>query len=333
MFAGLVLLVVLGLFGSTVPTPFVAIGRGPTYDTLGVVAGTPVVAIADLPTYPTSGQLNMTTVGVTSGITTAQALGMWIAGDRQVVPRSAVVPPGESQEEAMARNAELFTDSQSAAEGAAISYLGLPVAVYVGDVVPGSAATGVLEADDVILEIAGRPVTTIAGLRAIMATTRPGQQVPVLLRRGADDPREVQVTLGRLPETEQGALGILPAARPVDEGDIVISLADVGGPSAGLVFALAVIDKLTPGELTGGRLVAGTGTIASTGEVGPIQGIRFKMLAAREAGATVFLVPGGNCDEARSAVPEGLQTARVDDLSSAVAALDLVRAGVTPPSC
>lgn len=331
--AGVLLLVALTLFGVAVPTPFVAIGRGPTFDTLGAVDGTPVVAIPDLPTYPTSGRLNMTTVGVTSGITAVEAIGMWVAGDRQVVPRSAVVPPGETEEEALARNAQLFADSQSAAEGAAITYLGLPATVYVGGVVADSAAAGVLESGDVLVEIAGQPVTTLAGLRAVMAGTRPGQQVPLRLRRGDTEPRDVVLTLGSLPGMEQGALGILPAARPAGAGDIVISLGDVGGPSAGLVFALAVVDKLTPGELTGGRFVAGTGTIMSTGEVGPIEGIRFKMLAAREAGAEVFLVPGGNCEEARTAVPEGLQTVRVDDLTGAVAALDLIRSGGTPPAC
>lgn len=332
-FAGLALLIVLGIFGATVPTPFVAVGRGPTFDTLGEVDGTPVVAIAGLPTYPTSGHLNMTTVGVTSGLTAAQVLGLWFAGDRQVVPRSAVVPPGESEEEAQARNARLFTDSQTAAEGAAVTYLGLPATVYVGGIVDDSASAGLLETGDVLLDVAGQPVTTLDGLRAVLAGTRPGQEVPVRLRRGDAEPREVMVRLGTLPGTEHGALGILPYARPANDQDIVISLGDVGGPSAGLMFALAAVDKLTPGELTGGRFVAGTGTIVSSGEVGEIQGIRFKMLAAREAGATVFLVPGGNCEEARTAVPEGLQIVRVDDLRGAVAALDTLRVGGTPPTC
>lgn len=333
LLSGLTLLVMLAVFGATVPTPFVAVGRGPTFDTLGTIEGTPVVAIPGLPTYPTSGQLNMTTVGVSTGITAVQALGLWAAGDRQVVPRSAVVPPGESESESLARNAKLFAESQTAAEGAAITYLGLPATVYVGGVIADSASAGVLEAGDVLLDIAGQPVDTLADLRSVMAGTRPGQQVPVHLRRGDAEPRDVLVTLGSLPEMPQGALGILPAARPQRAGDIVISLGDIGGPSAGLIFALAVVDKLTPGELTGGRFVAGTGTILSSGEVGPIEGIRFKMAAAGEAGATVFLVPGANCEAARPTAPEGLQLVRVDDLAGAVAALDTLRSGGTPAGC
>lgn len=323
----------LAVFGVTVPTPFVAIGRGPTFDTLGTIEGTPVVAIPALPTYPTSGQLNMTTVGVASGITAAEALGLWAAGDRQVVPRSAVVPPGETEEEALARNAQLFADSQTAAEGAALTYLGLPATVYVGGIVADSAAAGVLETGDVLLDIAGQPVGTLPGLRSVMAGTQPGQQITVRLRRGDAEPQDFLITLGSLPGMEQGALGILPAARPQRPEDVVISLGDVGGPSAGLIFALAIVDKLTPGELTGGRFVAGTGTILSSGEVGPIEGIRFKMAAAREAGAAVFLVPGGNCEAALPTAPEGLQLIRVDDLTGAVAALDTLRSGGTPAGC
>lgn len=332
-FMGLVLLLMLGVFATTVPTPFVAVGRGPTFNTLGDVEGKPVVAVNDLPTYPTSGHLNMTTVGVASGLTAAQVLTGWVARDRQVLPRSVLVPPGETEEQAQARNARLFADSQISAEGAALTYLQLPVSIYVGGVLAQSAAAGVLEPGDVLLAIGGRPVTTLPQLREVMSATRPGQQITVTVRRGDAAPTELPLTLGSLPDAPQGALGILPAARPVNDDEIVISLGDIGGPSAGLMFALAVVDKLTPGELTGGRFVAGTGTIDSAGAVGEIEGIRFKMLAAREAGATVFLVPEGNCAEAATEVPAGLQTVKVADLEGAVAALDEIRAGGTPPAC
>ncbi|MGE0297210.1 MAG: PDZ domain-containing protein [Dehalococcoidia bacterium] len=333
VFLGLVLLLMLSLFGATVPTPFVAVGRGPTFDTLGIVEGKPVVAVHDLPTYPTTGHLNMTTVGVTSGLSAVQVLGMWLSRDRQVLPRAVLVPPGETEEQAQARNARLFTDSQVSAEGAALTYLGLPVAVYVGGVLPGSAAEGQLERGDVLVAIAGRPVATLAELREELSGTRPGERATLTIRRGDAEPHDVELTLGSLPDAPQGALGILPAARPLREDEIVISLGDVGGPSAGLMFALAIVDKLTPGDLTGGRFVAGTGTIDSAGTVGEIEGIRFKMLAAREAGATVFLVPDGNCEEARGEAPDGLQTVRVADLTGAVKALDEIRSGGTPPSC
>lgn len=334
LFTSIALLILLGLLGATVPVPFVAVGRGPSFDTLGELNGSPVVTVADLPTFPTSGHLNMTTVGVTSGLTGVQALGLWWAGDRQLIPRNAVVRPGESDDEAAARNAQLFSDSQTAAKGAAVTYLNLPATVYVEELSPQSPAAGALEKGDVLLAIDGQPIDGLPRLRAVMAETRPGQQVVVQERRGDAPPREVPITLGEMPGgNHHGLLGIVPAARPVRDDQIAISLGDVGGPSAGLIFALAIVDKLTPGEITGGRFVAGTGAIHSTGAVSQIQGIRFKMLAAREAGATVFLVPADNCAEAREFGPEGLQTVRVADLAGAVAALDLLRSGGTPASC
>jgi PDZ domain-containing protein len=121
--------------------------------------------------------------------------------------------------------------------------------------------------------------------------------------------------------------------RPDVDFDIIISLAEVGGPSAGLMFALAIVDKLTPGALTGNTFVAGTGAIDTGGEVGPIGGIPLKMIRAREAGASVFLVPAGNCAEAVQRVPEGLRLVRVGTLAEAVQSLDALQAGQQPPGC
>ena len=147
----------------------------------------------------------------------------------------------------------------------------------------------------------------------------------------------IELGLGQHPDPAQppgrGYLGITVADRPDVDFEITISLADVGGPSAGLMFALSIVDKLTPGPLAGDTFVAGTGAIKSDGEVEPIGGIRFKMLRAREAGASVFLVPAGNCEEAAGRVPEGLQLVRVAALSDAVHALDALQAGQQPPGC
>jgi Lon-like protease len=322
------------VLGTVTPAPFVAVGRGPTYDTLGEVAGAEVVAIDELPTYPTSGQLNMTTVGVTDGLTMQQALAMWASGDFQVVPRHTLFPPGVSGAEVTERNRAMFVDSQTNAEGAALAHLGMPVRVVVEGLTPDSPVAGILEPGDELKAVAGRTLTTYDDLTAALADTRPGQRIPLTFRHGDGGPRQVTVTLGaRSDGAPQGALGLLPGARPLEEDRIVISLQDIGGPSAGLMFALATVDKLTPGQLTGGRFVAGTGTIHSTGTVGEINGIPFKMRAAREAGATVFLVPAGNCAQAAEAAPVGLQLIRVATLDDAVTGLDALRAGRTPVGC
>jgi Lon-like protease len=329
----LALLLSIAVLGSVLPAPFVALGRGPTFDTLGAVDGTEVVAIRNLPTFPTSGHLNMTTVGVETQLTMLNALAFWVADDRRVVPRSTLFPPEIPPAEVAEQNRQQFLDSQTAAEVAALGYLGLPTTVLVEGLTEGSASAGVLAPQDVILAVAGRPVDTFDDLRGALVGTHPGQQVIVRFQRGDAPPQEATVTLGPRPDGPDGALGLLPGVRPSDDNDVVISLGDVGGPSAGLMFALAVVDKLTPGELTGGRFIAGTGTIGPFGTVGPINGIPFKMLVASEVGATVFLVPTANCAEALATAPEGLQLVRVDDLAGAVAALETLDAGGVPASC
>ena len=150
--------------------------------------------------------------------------------------------------------------------------------------------------------------------------------------------RYVTVTLwpGAVPASASATEAGEPIVRPAVEpraGDIRISLGDVGGPSAGLMFALAVVDKLSPGELTGGRFVAGTGAIDAAGDVSPIGGIPFKMRAARDAGATVFLVPDDNCAEAAATAPDGLQLVRVSGLRDAVGQLEALNAGAPVTSC
>lgn len=327
------LMAALVFLGAVVPAPVVAIGRGPTYDTLGDIDGTPVVAIENLRTYPTSGQLNMTTVGVTDRLTMLRSVALWASDEYRVVPRSSVFPPELSGTEIAQRNRAQFVDSQTSAEGAALSYLGLPSKIVVEQLTARSPSAGVLEPGDVLNAVAGAELTTYRDLTDALAGTRPGEEIPVRYVRDGAAPEQAVVTLGPRPDGPQGVLGLIPGARPVDEDAIVISLADIGGPSAGLMFALAVVDKLTPGELTGGAFIAGTGTVGSIGPVGGIDGIPFKMRAARDAGATVFLVPAANCTEARSAAPDGLTLVRVDDLAGAVASLDTLRTGGSPAGC
>lgn len=330
---GLVLLAALVLVGAVVPAPVVAVGRGPTFDTLGDVEGSPVVAIdEELRTYPTSGRLNMTTVGVTDGLTLLRSIGLWASDEHRVVPRNAVFPPELTGAEVTERNRQQFVGSQTSAEAAALSHLGMPVDVVVEQLTADSPAAGVLEPGDVLTAVDGEPLSTYRDLTAALADTEPGDRIAVAFRRGATA-QDGFVALAPRPDGPQGALGVIPGARPVDEDAIVFSLADIGGPSAGLMFALAVVDKLTPGALTGDRFVAGTGTIASIGPVGPIDGIPFKMRAAKDAGATVFLVPAANCAEALATAPDDLRLIRVDDLAGAVTSLDELAADGSPASC
>jgi PDZ domain-containing protein len=331
--------VVLALVGGLVRVPYVALGPGPTYDTLGSVEGTPVVQVTGEPTYPTSGQLRMTTVSVSDDVTLFGAAALWISGRYALAPREDYFKPGETEEDVERQNKKMFQDSQSNAEVAALRYLGYPVKVLVQEITKGAPADNVIAPGDRLLVVNGTKITSQEDVRAALMGTMPGQQVMVTVQHEDQPERTVPITLGRAgdfnpdDQRSEGFMGMLP----VDRADVpfrtTITLQDVGGPSAGLIFALAIVDRLTPGELEAGQSVAGTGEIDVKGNITPIGGIPFKMVAAREAGATTFLVPAANCAEAMERVPDGLRLIKVDTLSTAVRALEDMPAGRPVPSC
>ena len=326
-----VLAVLLGVLGTSVPVPMVALGPGPTFDTLGDVNGAAVVTVDGLATYPTTGHLNMTTVSVADRLTVVDVLRAWAEEDHEVVPRSEVFPPGKTDDQVRAENTQQFASSETNAEVAAMSQLAIPTRVVVGALVPDSPAAGTLQVGDELVAVSGRPVATPASVVDALTGTSPGQNVTVAYRRGGQE-RSATIALGPSGDRARGLLGVRPAVEPRD-GDIKINLGDVGGPSAGLMFALAVVDKLSPGPLTGGRFVAGTGAVDATGKVAPIGGIPFKMRAAHDAGATVFLVPDQNCAEAKANAPAGLQLVRVTALGDAVHQLESLDAGTPVVAC
>jgi PDZ domain-containing protein len=329
-----VLAAVLGLAGATVRVPFVALGDGPTFDVLGDQSGRPIIDISGpVPTYPTSGQLRMTTVAVTSQVTLFGAIAMWVTGSHEVVPREQVYPSGQTSQQVDAENTRQFSQSEDDAQTAALRYLGYPTAVQVADVTTPGPSSAVLRTGDRLLVVGGRAVTTPQDVVDAVGGVPPNTPVPVRIQRGGPTLDVTVTTAARPGDPGKGYLGITAASQVVSPATIKIGLADVGGPSAGLVFATAIVDKLTPGDLTGGQEIAGTGTIDADGRVGPIGGIRFKMDAARHDGATAFLVPAGNCSEAARTAPSGLLLARVSDLREGVSAVQDLAAGRTPPTC
>jgi Lon-like protease len=329
--AAALLAALLAVLGTSLPVPLVALGPGPTYDTLGDVNGSAVVTVDGLPTFPTSGHLNMTTVAVSDRLTFVDVLRAWVSGARQVVPRSQIFPPGKTDDQVRDENTQQFASSETNAEVAAMTQLAIPTRVVVGAVVPDSPAAGALQVGDELVAVSGRSVGSPVAVADALAGTRPGQNITVTFRRAGQE-RTADLALGTSADRAQGLLGVRPTVEP-RAGDIKISLGDIGGPSAGLMFALAVVDKLSPGELTGGRFVAGTGAIDAAGTVSPIGGIPFKMRAARDAGATVFLVPDQNCAEAAANAPTGLQLVRVTGLGDAVHQLEALDAGTPAVSC
>ncbi|UIZ92643.1 PDZ domain-containing protein [Corynebacterium sp. CNCTC7651] len=313
--------------------PYAAQGPGPMFDTLGEVKGEPVIAIEGAETDETSGTLNMTTVSVRTNMTLPQAIGRWIGAGDTLVPINQVLPPDLSHEEMREYNQRAFVSSEASATVAAMHYLGRPTQVVVHDVVEDAPAAGVLEPEDAILAIDGQEVATPSEVQQRVRAHGPGDTITVTLRRNGEE-RDAQVTLGASEDNEkQALLGILMTSEPADGVTVTYNLNDVGGPSAGMIFALAVIDLLSPGELTGGHVVAGTGTINDAGEVGPIGGITHKIAGARDAGVELFLAPEGNCADAQRVNTGEMVVAAVGSLDDAVKAMEDFSAGRAVAAC
>jgi PDZ domain-containing protein len=333
LIVALVPIVVFGVLLAAVTVPFVSLGPGPAFDTLGEVDGKQVVDIKGTQTHPTSGHLDMTTVSQRDDLSLAEALTLWLSGQEQLMPRDLVYPPGQSREEIDKANDADFRESEHSAEYAALGYLKYPQAVTVAAVTDPGPSVGKLQAGDSVQAVNGTPVATVEQFTSYLKNTKPGQPVTVDFRRKNAPPGVAQITLGSNKDRKYGFAGLSVMNAPWAPFVVDFNLANVGGPSAGLMFSLAVVDKLTTGNLAGSKFVAGTGTIKPDGTVGRIGGIVHKMTAARDAGATVFLVPAENCYEATSDKLPGLQLVKVDNLGGAVNALHAVTSGGQPPSC
>jgi PDZ domain-containing protein len=329
-------LLLVGLIAATWNTkvPYVALGPGPTYDTLALQGGPsskPVIQVDGTKTYPSKGQLRMVTVGVAPELTLSQALRGWLNGDEAVWPRELVYPPDKTQEEVDQENVDDFKQSQSSAETVALRQLGYPVHVRITDVAKGQPAAGKLAVGDVIEMVDGTPITSSQKLIDVLRGKPAGTDHTFEVTRGNE---KVTVVV----PTKAGSDGVARVGISTEQLQphpftITIDLAGIGGPSAGLMFALGVTDKLTEEDLTGGLHIAGTGSIDDEGNVGPIGGIPQKLVAAKQDGATVFLVPAANCAEALDNAVAGLQMVKVQTYAGALHELETLRNGGQPTRC
>ncbi|MFI2610866.1 PDZ domain-containing protein [Kitasatospora sp. NPDC018619] len=359
MLAATLLLIALLCVSVLMKVPYTEMSPGPTYNTLGNQGGKPVISISGHESYPTTGHLNMTTVQVTGAKyepSLVNAVVGWLRDDVLVVPHDNVYPKGQSDADAKKQNAEEFASSEDSARTAALKQLGVPVGseLIVKSVTAGAPAEGRLHAGDQIVAVDGTPVGAVDQVAAAVTRHKPGESVVFTVvprvkdANGAAAPggkTDVTVPTVRAKDLDPSApaeraglavVGIGTGIRHTYPFQIDIGLQDVGGPSAGLMFSLGIIDKLTPGgDLTGGRFVAGTGTIDDDGKVGPIGGISMKLIAARDAGAEYFFTPSSNCAEASKNTPSGLTLIKADTLDGALKSLELVRSGQTGalPSC
>jgi PDZ domain-containing protein len=336
LITGAVLLLALLVGGSQLPVPYAELGPGPTLDTLGVdQSGQQIIRLTNREPSKTTGHLNLTTVSVRDRLDLLGAMRGWLDPERAVVPREEIFPPGQTQQQTDAKNTQDFVTSQNSAELAALAYLD-KTKVVVSQVAADSPSRGKLAAKDTITKVQGTPVGDVTDLGKVLGGTAPGTTVTVdYVRNGRPGTAEITTAKGTDEDGKPRAvLGVGVSLESIAPFMVKITLDDrIGGPSAGLMFALGILDKVGPANLTGGRFIAGTGTIDVTGEVGPIGGIPLKLIAARDKGATAFLVPSGNCAEASRRPPAGLTLIKVDTLAGAVQALEALKAGKPTPHC
>lgn len=326
---GLLLISAIALFGVWLfPTPYVIEQPGPTYNVLGADADQQIISIDGAPTYATTGNLDLLTVQVVGNRERTPSwldiFSAWMDPSKSVLLLDQVFPANQTQEESEAESSAMMEQSQQEAIAVALTELGykIPVELYVSEVSKNSPASGKIVAADFVRTVDGVKVTTIEQLREQVNRFDGSTPVSLVVSRAG-----VEKTFELSPvKDETGAyrLGLLVGYKYDFPIQVNLKLADVGGPSGGMMFALGIYDKLTPGPLTGGNFIAGTGTIDGSGVVGPIGGIQQKMFGAANAGAKYFLAPAENCGEVVGHTPAGLTVFRIENFEDALTAVEKI---------
>lgn len=313
------------------PTPYVIEQPGPAYNVLGSDSGKQIISIQNAPTYKTSGNLDLLTVQIAGNRERTpswlEIFSAWMDPSKSVLPIDQVFPANQTAEESTAESTAMMEQSQQEAIAVALKNLGyeVPVQLYVSEVSKASPSSGQIVAADFIQKVNGIRVTTIEELRKNVNEFDGQNPLKVELTRKGET--KVFSITPKKDETGAYRIGILVGYKYDFPVKVDLQLGDVGGPSGGMMFALGIYDKLTPGELTGGKYIAGTGTIDGSGLVGPIGGIQQKMFGAQKAGAKYFLAPKDNCRELEGHVPSGMKVFKVTNFKDALTTVETIGAG------
>ncbi|WP_418062583.1 PDZ domain-containing protein [Pimelobacter simplex] len=319
------LVLILGGVAASVPLPYASYSPGPTFDILGKDAdNAEVIQVDGYKAYYDKGQIRFTTVVASSyddKLSLGEALSRWVDPDKAVVPYDVVHPKDRTAEQEKAEGAVQMTTSQDVAKAVALHELGydVPEAIQVALVVDKGAAEGKLLVRDIVKEVDGQPVTSTEQVVKAVRQHDDGSLVELRIVR---DKRELTVRIKPKVEDGQGKIGVSLGVGYEFPFQINLRVdPTVGGPSAGLMFSLAIYDTLTPGSLTGGATVAGTGELAPDGQVGPIGGIQQKIAGAEAAGAKLFFVPKDNCSDVQGLDPD-LRLVKATTMTEARKALE-----------
>lgn len=327
-----VILVGGGLYAVLAPTPYLVEQPGPVYNVFSNVGGVPIISVEGHKSYPTTGSLNMLTVTLQGD--SARGASWLNVGLAKIDPSLAIVnktdiyPPGWDDAKLNQDAEQMMVDSQANAKAAALNLLHIPFksSIKITEVSKSSPAGKYLKASDTLVTVDGKVAKNIDELRNIVAATKGKRPLAFVIKRGS-----VEKTFNITPVLNKGEwrVGVYVQEVPEFPFKINIEVGDVGGPSGGQILALAVYDKLTPGALTGGMNIAGTGTVDPEGNIGPIGGIRQKMYGALRAGVHYFLAPDTNCDEVIGHIPDGLNVFKVHTLKDSLKAVAAIKAGNT----
>ena len=309
--------------------PVVALTPGPMEDVLARLK------IEGSRVYDSEGKLYLTSVGIDDSVRFYEALLDMANRDVQLVPRAELYPAEQDSTEIDKENTALMDRSKETATVVALREVGYeiePAGVEVTQVVSGAPADGKLRAGDEILEADGRAVDSTDEVRKAITSHKPGERVAFRVERGKDQ-QNVSVEVQELEDEPRVGI-LLRDLFPTLPVKVTIETENnIGGPSAGLMFTLSIIDKLTREDLTGGRRIAGTGEIALDGSVLPVGGVGEKLIAVRRLGVTTFLIPAENCAGVRGQVPDGLRLVKVAKIDDALRFLRDPKAAETAPGC
>lgn len=336
--AGSLLALLAGML-IVLPVPYARIAPGPATDTLGAVDGKTLIEIKGRESYPVTGKLELTTVSITNPdhrMSLIEAVTGWFRPSVAVVPKDTIYDKSKSAAEIQTENQLAMATSQQHATAAALKALNIPIESYVQveGLTEGKPADTVLDLGDRILEVDGAKVEKPEDVVEAVRKHKPGEKVTVKFSRAGKESTESITTVPNPDKPTVPFVGLVPGVGYKFPFEVKIELDNVGGPSAGMMFALGIIERLTPEAITGGKIVAGTGTIDDDGTVGKIGGIVMKIRGAKRTGATVFMVPAENCREAANGAPKGITLVKVDKLTTALSALEAIRTGKgTFPQC
>jgi PDZ domain-containing protein len=314
--------VALGLLAAYITVPYYTLGPGPAKDVSELVHVSGGERV-----YPSAGNFFLTTVAVsTEPVSIFEAFIGWLDPAVSVVPRTTVVRPGLTDEQQSQYNSLDMEESKYSALIAALHTTGfdtpaIPGARVIG-VAGGFPAEGKLKNGDLIIAVNGVAVRDVeSAVRPIVSKPIGSKVTVTVLRNDRRITTEMRTVASPIDgEEKHPVLGVRLAQAVKLPFDITIESENIGGPSAGLAFALTIVDVLTPEDLTRGHHVAVTGTIDPNGDVGPVGGVEFKVRAAEKEGADVFLAPAMEVAEARKAASH-LKVIGVSTLAEALAQL------------